>query len=116
MPTTRAFFVPTRRCRRSPSASARRSPPSRRSRFENAAPWDTMRRLNRVLRQWFTRHAVSRRQPPAELVLDIDSTDDPTHGQQELSFFNGHYDEHMYHPPLVFAAGYLLGARLRPGD
>ena len=86
------------------------------SRFENAAPWDTMRRLNRVLRQWFTRHAVSRRQPPAELVLDIDSTDDPTHGQQELSFFNGHYDEHMYHPLLVFADGYLLGARLRPGD
>ena len=75
-----------------------------------------MRRLNRVLRQWFTRHAVSRRQPPAELVLDIDSTDDPTHGQQELSFFNGHYDEHMYHPVLVFADGYLLGARLRPGD
>jgi hypothetical protein len=86
------------------------------SRFENAAPWDTIRRLNRTLRQWFTRHAVSRRQPPAAIVLDIDSTDDPTHGQQELSFFNGHYDEHMYHPLLVFADGYLLGTRLRPGD
>ena len=33
-----------------------------------------------------------------------------------LSFFNGHYDEHMFHPLLVFADGYLLGARLRPGD
>ena len=86
------------------------------SRLENAVPWDTMRRLGRVLRQWFTRHAVARHQPPAELILDIDSTDDPTHGQQYLSFFNGHYDEHMYHPLLVFADGYLLGARLRAGN
>jgi hypothetical protein len=86
------------------------------SRLENAVPWDAIRRLGRVLRQWFTRHAVSRRDPPAELILDVDSTDDPTHGQQQLSFFNGHYDQHMYHPLLVFADGYLLGARLRPGD
>jgi len=86
------------------------------SRLENAAPWDTIRRLGRVLRQWFTRHAVARDQPPVELILDVDSTDDPTHGQQYLSFFNGHYDEHMYHPLLVFADGYLLGARLRAGN
>jgi len=86
------------------------------SRLENAVPWETMRRLGRVLRRWFTRHAVSRHQPPAELILDVDSTDDPTHGQQQLSFFNGHYDEHMYHPLLVFAEGYLLGARLRAGN
>ena len=39
-----------------------------------------------------------------------------TYDQQALSFFNGHYDEHMFHPLLVFADGYLLGARLRPGD
>ena len=86
------------------------------SRLETAVPWGTIHRLGGVLRQWFTRHAVARRQPPAELILDVDSTDDPTHGQQALSFFNGHYDEHMFHPLLVFADGYLLGARLRPGD
>ena len=86
------------------------------SRLENAVPWDTLRRLSRVLHHWFTRHAVARHQPPAELILDVDSTDDPTHGQQSLSFFNGHYDEHMYHPLLVFADGYLLGARLRAGN
>jgi len=86
------------------------------SRLENAVPWDTIRRLSRVLRQWFTRYAVVHHDPPRELVLDVDSTDDPTHGQQELSFFNGHYDEHMFHPLLVFADGYLLGARLRPGN
>src|SRR5437016_10343086 len=33
-----------------------------------------------------------------------------------ICFFNAHYDEHMFHPLLVFADGYLLGARLRPGD
>ena len=86
------------------------------SRLENTVPWETIRRLGRVLRQWFTRHAIARRDPPRELVLDVDSTDDPTHGQQVLSFFNGHYDEHMFHPLLVFADGYLLGARLRPGN
>src|SRR6266705_2910284 len=65
---------------------------------------------------WRTRCLGTRSDPPRELVLDIDSTDDPTHGQQELSFFNGHYDEHMFHPLLVFTDGYLLGARLRPGN
>lgn len=86
------------------------------SRLENPATWDTIRRLGGVLQQWFTRHAVARRDPPAELVLDLDPTDDPTHGQQQLSFFNGHYDEHLYQPLLVFAGGSLRGARLRPGD
>ena len=35
-------------------------------------------------------------------MLDLDSTDDPTHGQQQLSFFNGAYDQHLYHPMLIF--------------
>jgi hypothetical protein len=86
------------------------------SRLENAVTWASVWRLGRVLREWFTRHAVARDQPPAELILDVDSTDDPTHGQQVLSFFNAPYDEHMYHPLLVFADGYLLGARLRAGN
>jgi hypothetical protein len=36
-----------------------------------------------------------------EFVLDLDSTSDPTHGQQQLSFFRGHYDTRMYFPLLV---------------
>jgi hypothetical protein len=54
----------------------------------------------------------------SEILLDIDSTDDPTHGQQQLSFFNGAYSQHMYHPMLIFErhTGYLLAARLRPGN
>lgn len=35
-------------------------------------------------------------------MLDIDGTDDPTHGAQQLSFFHGFYDQHMFHPLLVF--------------
>ena len=52
-----------------------------------------------------------------EILLDVDSTDDPTHGQQQLSFFNGGYNQHMYHPLLIFErhTGCLLAARLRPG-
>ena len=52
-----------------------------------------------------------------EILLDVDSTDDPTHGQQQLSFFNGGYDQHGYIPLLVFErhTGCLLAARLRPG-
>lgn len=84
------------------------------SRFENAVSWSVIGRCGRLLRQWYVEHVVPR--TPGEIVLDLDSTDDPTHGQQQLSFFNGHYDQHMYHPLLVFADGYLLGARLRPGD
>ena len=50
--------------------------------------------------------------------MDIDSTSDPTHGQQQLSFFNGHYDTYMYHPLLIFegGSGILLASALRPGD
>jgi hypothetical protein len=52
-----------------------------------------------------------------EILLDVDSTNDPTYGQQQLSFFNGGYDQHMYHPLLIFERhiGCLLAARLRPG-
>ncbi len=52
-----------------------------------------------------------------EILLDVDSYDDPTYGQQQLSFFNAGYDQHMYHPLLIFErhTGCLLAARLRPG-
>ncbi len=88
------------------------------SRWENApAPRDLVR-LNDALLEIFIRvcsHQVRRR---GEILLDIDSTDDPTHGQQQLSFFNGAYGQHMYHPMLVFErhTGCLLAARLRPGN
>jgi hypothetical protein len=55
------------------------------------------------------------------ITIDLDPTDDPTHGQQEFSFFNGHYDTWCYLPlvaTLTFNAEpieYVVGAVLRPG-
>lgn len=84
------------------------------SRFENAV---TGRELNQLWRA-YERQYVDALDPATTLiVLDIDSTDDPTHGDQQLSFFHGFYDQHMYHPLLVFDAlsGELVTALLRPG-
>jgi hypothetical protein len=52
------------------------------------------------------------------VVIDLDGTDDPTHGRQQLSFFHGYYGEYMYHPLLVFDGqdGFPLAAVLRPGN
>jgi hypothetical protein len=84
------------------------------SRFENAA---TGRTIARAL-WWFERTWVDALPADTdEVVLDIDSTDDPTHGHQQLSMFHGYYDQHMYHPLLVFDGrnGQLVTGLLRPG-
>jgi hypothetical protein len=56
-----------------------------------------------------------------EVVLDVDATDDPCHGQQEFELFNGFYDEHCYIPLYLYVTGKdgrqrLLAALLRPGN
>lgn len=86
------------------------------SRFENAVDWEAIRLLENEGTQWFCRY--SRRRERQELVLDLDSTEDRTHGEQQLTFFNAYYDSYMYHPVLIFegASGLLLGSRLRPGN
>jgi hypothetical protein len=55
---------------------------------------------------------------PHHIVLDIDGTDDPTHGQQEGSASHGYYRQHMYHPLLLFdgETHQLITAVLRPGN
>jgi Transposase DDE domain group 1 len=59
----------------------------------------------------------TRRTPPRYVILDIDPSDDPTHGQQVLSFFHGYFDQHQYFPLFVFdgETGFPLAAWLRPG-
>ena len=59
----------------------------------------------------------SRRTPPAEIILDIDASDDPVHGRQALSGYHGYYQQHQYLPIFVFdsATGFPLAAWLRPG-
>jgi hypothetical protein len=88
------------------------------SRLENAADWSSIERLKRLPLEWFCRHGWRGRRPPQELIVDIDATDDPTHGQQALSFFHGYYDQYIYHPLLIFegTTGHVLGAQLRPGN
>ena len=54
--------------------------------------------------------------PPAEIVLDLDATDDPLHGQQEGRFFHGYYRAYCYLPLYIFCGDPLLGAKLRRAD
>jgi Transposase DDE domain group 1 len=54
--------------------------------------------------------------PPAEIVLDLDATDDPVHGNQEGRFFHGYYGHYCYLPLYIFCGDFLLGARLRPSN
>ena len=88
------------------------------SRWENAPSGRALVGLNDRLREQFIRLCRDQVRERGEILLDLDSTDDPTHGQQQLSFFNGAYGQHMYHPMLVFErhTGCLLAARLRPGN
>ena len=51
--------------------------------------------------------------PPDSVVLDLDPTDLPLYGHQEVLLFHGCYDEYRYLPPSIFAGGQLLCARLR---
>lgn len=56
------------------------------------------------------------RQPPAQVVLDLDATDDPLHGHQEGRFFHGYYKEFCYLPLYLFCGEHLLAAKLRTAD
>lgn len=55
-------------------------------------------------------------EPPDEIVLDLDATDDPVHGQQEGRFFHGFYDGYCYLPLYVFCGDFLLAAALNTAD
>ncbi len=65
--------------------------------------------------QWIDR--VHARRPPRGVVLDMDSSVSPTHGDQEMSVWNGHYKCTCYHPLFVFNQfGDLERCALRPGN
>jgi Transposase DDE domain group 1 len=53
------------------------------------------------------------RQAPAQIIVDLDATDDPLHGNQEGRFFHGYYDCHCYLPLYIFCGRHLLAAKLR---
>ncbi len=84
------------------------------SRLENAA---TPRDLYRMAQAFVDQFVASYAKPPAVVVLDMDHSEDPAHGQQELVFYNRHYGSHCYLPLFIFEglSGKLVTAALRPG-
>ncbi len=86
------------------------------SRWENAFSARDCYRLAEALGAVYLRER-ERDGVPTHIVLDLDSTDDPTHGEQEGSAYHGYYRQHMYHPLLVFdgETGQFITAILRPG-
>ncbi len=94
------------------------------SRFENAITTSDLVRLTTALAGAVIAHHQARLAGTQvrRITLDLDPTDDPTHGQQELAFFNGHYDTYCYLPLLGFLTfnaepeQSLVTAVLRPGN
>jgi Transposase DDE domain group 1 len=70
-------------------------------------------RADQLLLDLFVESHVS---PPAEIILDLDATDDPLHGKQEGRFFHGYYGHYCYLPLYIFAGDHLLCARLRTAN
>ena len=89
---------------------------STRFRLENSVSKKDLMRLSQWLVDRYVRSLKKRK--PKKILLDLDSTDDHTHGQQELSFYHGYYRSHILHPLLIFDAdtGDLVCAVLRPGN
>ena len=58
----------------------------------------------------------SQERTPEQIVLDVDTTDLPLHGQQEGRFFHGYYDSYCYLPLFVFCGEQVLCARLRQSN
>lgn len=92
------------------------------SRFENAVSARALHAMTHVLAD--TVIAQQRRRlhgRAARITIDLDPTDDPTHGQQEFAFFNGHYDTWCYLPVVATVtfndepAQFAVAAVLRPG-
>ena len=88
------------------------SPPTL-CRLENRVSRKTCFKLSSLMVEQFIE---SHREPPKELILDFDATNDPLHGHQEGRFFHGYYDEYCFLPLYVFCGSQLLCSYLRPSD
>jgi hypothetical protein len=93
------------------------------SRFENRVGIQALYAMGQELAaSVIDRHRQRLRGRARRITIDLDPTDDPTHGAQQLTFFNGHYDSWCYLPLLAFltfddeADQYLCAAILRPGN
>jgi hypothetical protein len=87
------------------------------SRMENAADIRCCYQIAQAFLDLYLRERA-KDGAPKKVLLDFDATDDPTHGEQQGSHYHGYYEQHMYHPLLVFdgESGHLIGALLRAGN
>jgi hypothetical protein len=87
------------------------------SRLENAVDRRAIEALAAALAEVYLRQR-GRAGAPERILIDLDGTDDPAHGQQEGVGYHGYYRQHMYHPLLVFdgESGHLITALLRAGN
>src|SRR5437016_384039 len=93
------------------------------SRFENSVDRKELFRMSETLADCvIERHRKRLHGRARRITIDLDPTDDPTHGQQQFTFFNSHYDCHCYLPVVCFLTfndeveQYLVAAVLRPGN
>jgi Transposase DDE domain group 1 len=87
------------------------------SRFENAVSARACYLIAEALFELYLRERA-KNGAPKKILLDLDATDDPTHGDQESSYYHGYYGQHIYHPLLVFdgESGQLITTVLRAGN
>jgi len=93
------------------------------SRFENAVGPRALIAMGHLLADTvIEQHRRRLKGRATRITIDLDPTDDPTHGQQEFTFFNGHYDTWCYLPIVATVtfndepAQYAVSAVLRPGN
>ena len=103
---------------RFPSAESPLASQATISRFENRSLRELLALSEVLLELWIdrlVRRARKSRRAP-QIVLDFDSTDFVTHGEQQLALFHGHYNNYIYYPLLVFdGEGFPVAAVLRGG-
>jgi hypothetical protein len=104
-------------CGRLPASGADLASQPTLSRLDNAVDARGCYRLAAALGELYLRER-ERAGAPEHVLLDLDSTDDPTHGKQEGSAYHGYYRQHMYHPLLIFdgTTQQIITAVLRAGN
>jgi hypothetical protein len=110
-------------CDRDPVRGEDLASQPRLSRFENALGRADLYRMGLALAETvIERHRRRLKRKVRRITIDLDPTDDPTHGTQQLAFFNGHYDSWCYLPVAGFRSfndeseQYLFAYVLRPGN
>jgi len=108
-------------CGRSPKDPVALASQPTLSRFETRRTGRELVLVGRKLEQFVIQRLRKTHPKARRITIDLDSTEDPTHGQQPFSFFNGYYDSWCYLPMLGFLSvddelvQHLFHARLRPG-